>query len=291
VILPNIASTHCIQELIRRAVDEDLGPGDVTSESLVGENDRIAGCIRSRGDYILAGGPVAEAVFRHLDPELDVVVDVRDGGALSRGAVVLTVRGNARAVLAAERTALNFLQRLTGVASLTHRFVEKAKPRGVEVLDTRKTTPGMRILEKYAVRCGGGRNHRMGLYDRLLIKDNHIALWRLGRGNGLASAVRTARRKYPGLSLEVEVERREDLEEVLDARPDWVLLDNMDVGEMKQCVERCRGVCKVEASGGISLERLDGILETGIDAVSVGALTHSAEAADLTLDIEVAGSR
>jgi nicotinate-nucleotide pyrophosphorylase (carboxylating) len=203
---------------------------------------------------------------------------------VSSGDPILHVEGKARSILAAERVALNFLQRMTGVATLTRQFVQKAKPHGVHVLDTRKTTPLLRALEKYAVLCGGGVNHRMGLYDRVLIKDNHRAFWKRNRKGNLAEAVVAARRRNPGLQVEVEVESENDLKNVLKASPNWVLLDNMPVGRIRRCVQICSGRCKIEVSGGVSLKTIERIAQTGVDAVSIGALTHSAPAADLSLE-------
>jgi nicotinate-nucleotide pyrophosphorylase (carboxylating) len=193
--------------------------------------------------------------------------------------------GNARSMLAAERTALNFLQRMSGIASLTRRFADAAGRHGVRILDTRKTTPTLRILEKHAVLCGGGDNHRFGLYDRVLVKDNHRKLWKRGPRPGLQHAVAAARENAPGVLIEVEIEDREDLEAVLGAAPDWILLDNMPLAEMRACVELCRGRCRVEASGGIDLDSIEAVAGTGVDAVSLGCLTHSAPAADLSLEI------
>jgi nicotinate-nucleotide pyrophosphorylase (carboxylating) len=287
--LPEIVSTRCIQRLIDRALEEDVGPGDATSEALVPARATTAATVLTREPCVLAGVGLSVSVFQHVDPDLELEELHHDGEAVAAGEPVLRVRGSARAILAAERVALNFLQRLAGIATLTRSFVERVEEAGLEILDTRKTTPGMRILEKYAVRCGGGRNHRMGLYDRVMIKDNHRALWGEGEGQSLAQAVETARRKFPGLIVEVEVETRAALEDVLVARPDWVLLDNMAPEDLRDCAERCRGRCKVEASGGITMENLDAVAASGVDAVSLGALTHSARAIDFSLELEGLG--
>jgi nicotinate-nucleotide pyrophosphorylase (carboxylating) len=223
-------------------------------------------------------------VFNICDSKLFVHFLAKDGARVSAGDPILRVKGRARSILAAERVALNFLQRMTGIATLTSQFVQKAKPYGVQVLDTRKTTPLLRILEKYAVLCGGGSNHRMGLYDRILIKDNHRAFWKWKRKGSLADAVIAARRRNPGLQVEIEVESENDLKTVLKASPNWVLLDNMPIGRIRRCVQICKGQCKIEASGGVSLKTIERIAQTGVDAVSVGALTHSAPAADLSLE-------
>lgn len=284
--LPDLAVRGEVQELIRRALEEDLGPGDCTSEALIGEKDVARAVMLAKGSCVLSGLSIAERVFTLQDASLETRRSAEDGDLVEAGHRVLELQGRARSILAAERVALNFLQQMSGIATLTRRFVDKAAPYGVEVLDTRKTTPTLRILEKYAVRCGGGANHRMGLYDRILIKDNHRRLWTRGGTASLADAVRAARRRYPHLLLEIEVENEQELEEVLNAAPDWVLLDNMDVAQLRRCVARCAGRCKLEASGRITLETIDAIVQTGIHAVSIGALTHSAPAADFSLEIE-----
>jgi nicotinate-nucleotide pyrophosphorylase (carboxylating) len=196
----------------------------------------------------------------------------------------MTVEGPVRGILTAERTALNFLQRMSGIATLTRRFVERAGP-SVAILDTRKTTPTLRVLEKYAVLCGGGQNHRFGLYDRCLIKDNHRRLWRKGGAARLDQAVREARRRFPDREVEVEVENEAELRSALKAGPEWVLLDNMTPAQMKRCVRICDGRVLIEASGGITLKNVAQVAATGVDAISLGCLTHSAPAADLSLEI------
>ncbi len=273
-----------VKEIVRQSLSEDLGPGDATSDAVVPPSARARAEIIARGEYVLAGGGLAARVFRAVDPRLRVRVCRPDGAVTRRGSVVLRVRGHARSILAAERTALNFLQRLSGIATMTRRFVRIARRHGTRVLDTRKTTPTLRLVEKYAVTCGGGANHRAGLYDAVLIKDNHRVFWRERRGGGLAGAVEAARRRHPRLKIEVEVENEADLRDALRASPDWVLLDNMSPARMRRCVALCRGRCKVEASGGVTLARLPSVCRTGVDAVSVGALTHSAPAADFSLE-------
>jgi nicotinate-nucleotide pyrophosphorylase (carboxylating) len=280
----NIESLPEVKELLREALAEDIGKGDATSRALIGPKETARAVIVAKGRYILAGGQIARRVFALCDPSLSVRLLVKDGSRVSAGDPILHVKGKARGILAAERVALNFLQRMTGIATLTRQFVQKAKPYGVQVLDTRKTTPLMRTLEKYAVLCGGGVNHRMGLYDRVLIKDNHRAFWRRSKRGNLAEAVVAARRRNPGLPVEVEVESENDLKTVLKASPNWVLLDNMPVGRIRRCVQICAGKSKIEVSGGVSLKTIERIAQTGVDAVSVGALTHSAPAADLSLE-------
>ncbi|MFH0878727.1 MAG: carboxylating nicotinate-nucleotide diphosphorylase [Lentisphaerota bacterium] len=273
-----------VQDLIERALKEDIGEADVTSEAIVGEHDRARAYLLSRGPYVLSGLTIAERVFHTVDPSLAVKLLREDTKPVSNGDCVMTIEGKARSILAAERTALNFLQRMTGVASLTRQLVEKAAKYGVKILDTRKTTPTLRILEKYAVYCGGGENHRMGLFDRVLIKDNHITFWRDNNEGTAADAVRAAREKFPHLQIEIEVESIEDLKEALKASPDWVLLDNMQPTLLRQCVELCKGKCRTEASGNIRLDTVEIVAQTGVDAISVGFLTHSAPAADLSLE-------
>ncbi|MGQ9661642.1 MAG: carboxylating nicotinate-nucleotide diphosphorylase [Kiritimatiellia bacterium] len=271
------------QESVVRALAEDLGSGDITSAGLLPADLRIRAEIVARKECVVAGIEVAAMAFQQLDQSAVCTHAVPDGERVAPGTRLMRIEGQGLALLAAERTALNFLQRLSGIATLTRRFVEAVRPYGVAILDTRKTTPGLRRLEKYAVRCGGGANHRMGLYDRILIKDNHRWLW--GRHRRLADAVRLLRSKYPGVPIEVEVESEDELEDVLEECPDWILFDNMPPERLRACVSRCRGRCRVEASGGITLENIAEIAVTGVDAVSLGCLTHSAPAVDLSLEV------
>ena len=276
--------------LVALALAEDLGDGagvagDLTSrfsipEGLVGAADFVA-----RTPGVVAGLPILALVAARLDARLAVEVHAADGDAVAAGARVATVRGPLRSLLAAERTMLNFLQRLSGVATLTRAFVGAVAGTGARILDTRKTTPGFRLLEKYAVRAGGGVNHRVGLFDAVLIKDNHLA----GLGAGaVARAVGAARAAAPpGCVVQVEVDDLDQLGEALVARPDIVLLDNMTDGQLREAVAR-RGAAApgvlLEASGGVNLATARGIAETGVDRISVGALTHSAAALDIGLD-------
>lgn len=283
--LPDILSFPDVKKRIREALAEDLGPEqlDATTFSLVSPHESAKAHLAAREEGLLSGGPVAAEVFRQVDPSLKVVQKKNDGTKIYPGDIVLTVSGPARAVLIAERTALNFIQRMSGIATLTRRYVEEANNPAVQILDTRKTTPTLRTFEKYAVLCGGGTNHRYGLFDRVLIKDNHLAHWTGGGGN-LAGAVLVARKKYPDLPVEVEVDTLEQLKEILPARPDWVLLDNMPPLKLRECVKLCAGICKTEASGGVNFKTIREIAKTGVNAVSIGALTHSAPSADLALD-------
>jgi len=281
----DISRDEEIQAVVRRAVIEDVGSGDATSLALVPPEAVASASIISRSPCIVCGTTIAASVFAAVDPAVNCEALVRDGGRAEAGDRLMAVSGPARGILTAERTALNFMQRLCGIATLTSRFVEAVVGTGTAILDTRKTSPCLRALEKYAVRCGGGFNHRFGLYDRILIKDNHRQLWRQ-RGAGLADAVRESRLLFPGLEVEIEVESDDDLKSALTARPDWVLLDNMPPGLMRACVQQCRGICRTEASGGITLANVRQVAETGVDAVSLGCLTHSAPATDLTLEVE-----
>lgn len=280
----DLQADPAVQSLIAAALREDLGSaGDVTSKALMPEA-RLAVHMVAREECTPAGLKLAAAVFQNVDASLQVTELARDGDRVEPGEDLLRIEGSALGILSAERTALNFVQRLTGIATLTRRYVDVVEDLGTQILDTRKTTPGWRILEKYAVHCGGGVNHRAGLYDQILIKDNHLAHWRRTSGKGIAEAVARARESAPGLLVEVEADTVPQVKKLLEARPDWILLDNMTFAEMEACVEMCRGISKTEASGGITLQTLRGVAETGVDAVSVGALTHSVRAVDIALD-------
>jgi len=267
-----------LEQLVAAALEEDLGGGgDITSALLVPEGRRAEALVVAREPGVLAGRAAGEEVLRRTGCEGEWAA--RDGSQLEAGQVVAFVRGPARAVLAAERTLLNFLCRLSGIATLTARYAAACAP--AQVLDTRKTTPGWRALEKAAVRAGGGENHRMGLFDRVLVKDNHLAL----AGAGLEEAVARARREVPDLLVEVEADDLEGVRRAVAAGADWVLLDNMGPDQLAAAVELAAGRVRLEASGGMTLERARAAAGAGVDAVSVGALTHSAPALDLGLDI------
>lgn len=283
--LPDILSFSDVPLRIREALAEDLGPNslDATTYALMPSNEAAKANLVVREAAVLAGGPVAAEVFRQVDSSLNIIQKKTDGSVLNPGDVVLTISGSARAMLVAERTALNFIQRMTGIATMTRRYVEEADNPDVLILDTRKTTPTLRTFEKYSVVCGGGTNHRYGLFDRVLIKDNHLAHW-TKEGGTLAGAVAESRKKYPDLLVEVEVDTIEQLKEVLIEKPDWVLLDNMPPPVLRECVKLCAGICKTEASGGVNLKTIREIAKTGVTAISVGALTHSAPSIDLALD-------
>jgi nicotinate-nucleotide pyrophosphorylase (carboxylating) len=271
-----------ILKLIKQALVEDIGSGDATTEALVAPHIIKKAVILAKTDCVVCGTNVAKQVFEMIDPTLQCVAKIRDGKAVKRGTVVMELNGKARTILTGERTALNFMQHLSGIATMTSHFVRIAKKFNVQILDTRKTTPTLRKLEKYAVRCGGGTNHRMGLYDMILIKDNHRKL--LGCKT-LAEAIEIARAKYPALKIEIEVESPKELKDALRANPDWVLLDNMPAALVKKCVKLCGKLCKTEASGGINFQNIRQYVRTGITAISLGCLTHSVVAADLSLEI------
>jgi nicotinate-nucleotide pyrophosphorylase (carboxylating) len=269
--------------LVREALLEDEAFNDVTTIATVLSERRARAHIVARANGVVAGLPLAVEAFRQVDPRIDVRVDVPDGGVLRDGMPVLFMTGHARGILSAERVALNFLQRLSGVASLTSRFVSAVAGTGARILDTRKTTPGWRRLEKYAVRAGGGYNHRMDLATAVLIKDNHLA----AVDGDIAFAVRHAREVAPaGAKVEVECETRAQVEAALAAGADIVMLDNMSVELMRECAALCKGRAVTEASGGVRLDSVRAIAETGVDWISVGALTHSAPALDLALDFD-----
>lgn len=284
--LPNIFEKSEVGKLIEWALREDLGAEgiDVTSDSLVPPEEVAEAHLVAREPCRLSGVTVAAEVFRQVNPALACEVCIPDGVAVEKGAVVLTIKGSAQRILTAERTALNFIQRMSGIATITAEYVKAADNPAVMLLDTRKTTPALRPFEKYAVLCGGGTNHRYGLFDAVLIKDNHLASWAKKHGTGVGAAVAAARAKYPGLKIEVEVDTVEQLKEALTTKPDWVLLDNMPPPVLRECVALCKGICKTEASGGINLSTIHAIAQTGVDAISVGALTHSAPSIDLALD-------
>ncbi|MCL2104089.1 MAG: carboxylating nicotinate-nucleotide diphosphorylase [Kiritimatiellaeota bacterium] len=279
-VMNDVRAAECVSAALR----EDVGGGDATTAALVDTSIRATGEILAREPCRVAGATVAKRVFETVDPGLEIEIAVPDGCDAARGAPVLTVRGCAASILVAERTALNFMQRMCGVATLTARFVEAVREYGTCILDTRKTTPNLRLFEKYAVRCGGGENHRFGLYDRILMKDNHRRLWKGGDADRLDLAVEAARKAYPKLAVEVEVESVEECRSALRARPEWIMLDNMDCETMRACVALCRGIALTEASGGITFDRAREVAATGVDAISLGCLTHSAGSVDLSLE-------
>ena len=268
------------RDLVRQALAEDRGRGDATSAATIARGTRARGTIIAKSDLVVAGLDVAAEAFRQLDPRAVFEVQWGDGSRVQAGEVVANVRGDAHALLEAERTALNFLQRMSGIATLTAKFVDAAGG-GITILDTRKTTPGFRVLEKYAVRCGGGTNHRHRLDDGILIKDNHKRL-----GGGVAAAATRAMEQSGGLPVIVEVETLAELDEVLATGVTRILLDNFSTYDIREAVKRVNGRAEIEISGGVTLERIPELATTGARYVSIGALTHSAPAADLSFELE-----
>jgi nicotinate-nucleotide pyrophosphorylase (carboxylating) len=268
------------RELVRRALAEDFGWGDITTETIIDRDQKAHAIILAKSPCVLAGLDIASEAFRQLDPSVSVVTHLKDCDRCEPGTVVAEYRGHAGPLLTAERTALNFLQRLCGIATLTRQFVEAAGGR-IVVLDTRKTTPLLRALEKHAVRCGGGVNHRSGLDEGILIKDNHVRL-----GGGVVKTVTRMRKANREMPTEVEAQTLDQVDEALRAGAEIILLDNLSTPDIIEAVRRCRGVAKTEISGGVTLSRMPELAATGADFVSVGALTHSAPAADLSFEIE-----
>jgi nicotinate-nucleotide pyrophosphorylase (carboxylating) len=263
------------------ALAEDVGRGDVTTEATVAEDATCTGRLLLKESGVVCGLPAVVAVFRALDPDVSFEASAADGDRFPEPTELARISGHTRAVLTGERTALNILGRLSGIATLTSRFVDAIEGTGAEILDTRKTTPGLRGLEKYAVRCGGGRNHRFGLDDGILVKDNHLRA-----AGGVRPAVERLRAAGTGLEIEVEAETLDDVREALVAGAEQILLDNMTPALMREAVELVDGRATLEASGGVSLETVREIAETGVDFISVGALTHSARSLDVSLELE-----
>jgi nicotinate-nucleotide pyrophosphorylase (carboxylating) len=270
-----------LNDLIKRALEEDVGYGDITTQSLVPPEQMARGIFIAKSPGIVAGIKVSQAVFAYLDPEVEFDAIKSDGDEIQPGDVIAVVRGKARILLTGERLALNFLQRLSGIASKTRKMVDMIKYSKAELLDTRKTTPGLRVLEKYAVGIGGARNHRFGLSDGVMIKDNHIKIV-----GSIQKAVSTARQKVPPtIKIEVEVETMEQLQEALESHADIIMLDNMDIYEMIEAVNIVGGRALLEASGGINEANLTEVAKTGVDYISMGALTHAASSLDISFNI------
>ena len=270
-----------VQSLIDCALSEDVGDGDLTTDAIVPEGLRGEAAVVVREPGIVCGTAEAFAVLLRLDSEAELEVLVADGQVIANPPVTAArMWASMRALLTCERTALNLLQRMSGIATATHSYVEAVAGTPVEVLDTRKTAPGLRLLDKAAVACGGGTNHRAGLYDAILIKDNHVAV-----AGGIAQAIAAVRVHQPSLAVEVEVDTLDQLDEALGCGAETVLLDNMTADTIREAVRRCRGRARLEASGGITLATIRSIAETGVDAISVGALTHSVRALDIALEV------
>jgi len=270
-----------IDRMVRMALDEDAPWGDITSQALIPETARVKAELVAREDGVLCGEDLFAAAMRLTDAAIATSFHAHDGESFSKGDVLASVAGPARGVLQAERVALNFVQRLSGIATMTARYVAETAGTKARIVDTRKTTPGLRVLERYAVRCGGGVNHRFSLSDAVMAKDNHLAVL----GASLGEAVAVARKTLPHTThIEVEIDRLDQLDEVLAAGVDTIMLDNFSIEDMQVGVARIAGRAKVEASGGITLDRIAAIAATGVDVISVGALTHSVRALDLGLD-------
>jgi len=275
-----------IEEIIDRALAEDLGKGDVTTEALIPGDQQGTGSIVAKKEGILAGTEAANQVFHRVDPELKVEILLEDGARVKPGSKVAKVSGSIASILKAERVALNFLQRLGGIASETNRYVARVEGLPVRIMDTRKTTPGLRSLEKYAVRVGGGGNHRMNLGDGILIKDNHLVALR-SQGLNIKEIIAKARQNAPQrLKVEVEIGTVPEALEAVEAGADIVMLDNMNLEDMRKAVKSINGRALIEASGGITLDNVRAVAENGVDFISIGALTHSARALDISLELE-----
>ncbi len=267
-----------IRKLVKSALAEDAGAGDATTNSIIPENATLRARLISRESGVVAGLAIAELTFRLLDSDVGFHAGASDGDRITKGQTLAAINGNARAILTAERTALNFLSRMSGIATMTREFVTAIGGARAKILDTRKTAPSLRIFDKMAVRIGGGDNHRMGLFDMILIKDNHIDL-----AGSITEAVMRARAAQTGLEIEVEARTLEDVSECLQVGVNRIMLDNMTFGEMREAVQLVNGRAKVEASGNVTLDNVRTIAETGVDYISVGALTHSAPALDVSL--------
>ena len=276
-----IENDPAVRRIVQSAIEEDLGSGDLTTEAIVGTEAKGKATLVAREGLVLAGLPVFEMVFFAMSPEIKINATYRDGDSVPAGDSVCILKGPLSSILQGERTALNFLQRMSGIATLTRKYVERAGPTKTKILDTRKTVPGLRVLDKYAVRIGGGFNHRFGLFDGVLIKDNHITA-----AGSISRAVELAKKNTPHtVKIEVEVEDLAGVREAVETGVDTILLDNMKPGEVKKAVELVKGRAALEASGGINLDTVKSMADTGVDFISIGALTHSARAADFSLEI------
>jgi len=270
-----------IDKIIEQALLEDIGTGDITTESVIPLNLKAKGIIKTSDEGVVAGLDIACLVFKKLDSEICFQSKMKDGNKILPEEILAEITGPARIILKGERVTLNFLQRLSGIATITSKFCQEVKDLPVRIVDTRKTTPGLRILEKYAVRMGGGHNHRFGLYDAVLIKDNHIAV-----AGGIKSAVNSVRKQISHtVKIEVEVENLSQLQETLEMKVDIVMLDNMNLDTMIEAVKMVKGKALIEASGGVTLKNVREIAQTGVDLISVGALTHSVKSLDISMEI------
>ncbi|MBA7602884.1 putative nicotinate-nucleotide pyrophosphorylase [carboxylating] [subsurface metagenome] len=277
----SIKENVLIDKIIEQALLEDIGTGDITTESIVPYGLKAKGIIKASEEGVVAGLDIACLVFKKLDPETCFQSKKKNGNKISPGEILAEISSSARTILKGERVALNFLQRMSGIATITSKFCQEVKDFPVRIVDTRKTTPGLRILEKYAVRMGGGYNHRFGLYDAVLIKDNHIAL-----AGGIKPAIESVQKLIPHTTkIEVEIENLSQLEEALEMKVDIIMLDNMNLDTMREAVKIVKGRTLIEASGGITLEKVRKIAQTGVDLISVGALTHSVKSLDISMEI------
>ncbi len=275
-----------VRQAVQSALAEDIGGGDATTLATVPAAATARAVMRAREPLVVAGLAFAEAAFAELSPALKIERLARDGQSLKTGDVLLRLSGPARPILSAERVALNFVQRLSGIATLTAQFVDAVRGTRAQILDTRKTTPGWRRFEKYAVLCGGGKNHRLGLSDMILIKDNHLAALRDEKPNAIAAAVARARDQFPQLKIEVEADTLEQAEQAAEADADIILLDNMNLVQLRLALQKIKGRAPAEASGGVNPANVHAIVGSGVNFISVGALTHSARAVDIGLDFE-----
>jgi len=277
----SIKENILIDKIIEQALLEDIGTGDITTEFIIPSNLKAKGIIKTSEEGVVAGLDIACLVFQKLDSEIIFQEKTKDGKKVARGKELAEITGPARTILKGERVALNFLQRMSGIATITSKFCQEVKDFPVRIVDTRKTTPGLRILEKYAVHMGGGYNHRFGLYDAVLIKDNHIAV-----AGGIKSAVNSVRKQISHtVKIEVEVENLSQLQEALEMKVDIVMLDNMSLDMMREAVNIAKGKVLIEASGGITLDNVREVAQTGVDLISIGALTHSVKSLDISMEI------
>jgi len=277
----SIKENILVDKIIEQALLEDIGTGDITTESIIPSNLKAKGIIKTSDEGVVAGLDIARLVFQKLDSDNTFQEKIIDGTKITQGKLLAEITGSARTILKGERVALNFLQRMSGIATITSKFCQEVKDFPVRIVDTRKTTPGLRILEKYAVRMGGGHNHRFGLYDAVLIKDNHIAA-----AGGIKSAVNSVRKQISHtVKIEVEVENLSQLQEALEMRVDVIMLDNMNLNVMKKAVKTAKDKVLLEASGRVTLENVKEIAQTGVDLISIGALTHSVKSLDISMEI------
>ncbi|MFA9389768.1 MAG: carboxylating nicotinate-nucleotide diphosphorylase [Prolixibacteraceae bacterium] len=273
---------EAIDSILEAGLKEDVNTGDLTTDLLISPDTTTTAIMIAKADGIIAGLPVAEQIFKKLDPKVVFIAEKNDGDRVQTGELICTISGAYRALLTGERLALNFLQRMSGIATETAKYVDAIREFKTEILDTRKTVPGLRLLDKYAVKAGGGTNHRIGLYDMVMIKDNHISV-----AGGISNAVQAIRPNIPSsIKIEVETSNLDEVQEALNAGADIIMLDNMDNASMKAAVQLIAGKAKVEASGNMNLERLREVAATGVDYISIGALTHSVVALDISQKIK-----